>query len=253
MIAFAESAVCQQLRLHPSCSSGRPATRPFFRDDRALGEDLAAPDPVGFASLDRAGQADPAHRAGLAVCLGEMQVARQVREPQLRVLVVARQRIIQCLCLGSQQDQGAAHDLLPPGDRRGGVVAAGPHPAGTRTAAAAGDPVGVHDVRVARVDGWLLVPPVGRSALAPGSLDLFHVGASLQVGLAAGADVIGVGQVCKPKVLKARHAGRHSKVDNQVESSAAAWARKCRSRPAGARPDHPIRGIDQPGLGVLAL
>src|SRR5215472_11904784 len=61
-----------KLRLHPSYSSGRSAARPFFRDDRAAGEDLAAPDPVGFMSCDRAGQADPAHRAGLAICLGEL-------------------------------------------------------------------------------------------------------------------------------------------------------------------------------------
>jgi hypothetical protein len=164
-----------KLRPHPPCSSGRPAARPFLRDDRAAGEDLAAPDPVGFVSLDCAGQAGRAHRAGPAVCLGELQVGRHVREPQLRVLAVARQRVIQCRCLHSQQDQGAGHDLLPPGDRRGGVVAAGPHPAGTRTAAATGDPVGVHDVRVARVDGQRLLPAAGRSAMAPGPLDLFHV------------------------------------------------------------------------------
>jgi hypothetical protein len=130
--------------------------------------------PVGFASFDRAGQAGPAHRAGLAVFLGELQVGRLVREPQLRVLAVARRRVIQCLCPRHQQDQGAGHDLLPSGDRRGGVVAAGPHPAGTRTAATR-DPVGVHDVRVTRVEGQRFLPPAGRSAIGLGPLDLFHV------------------------------------------------------------------------------
>jgi hypothetical protein len=140
-----------------------------------VGEDLAAPDAVWFVAFDRAGQADPAYRAGLAVCLGVFQVGRQVREPQLRVLAAAWQRIIQCRCLRGQQDQGAGHDLLPARVRRGGVVAAGPLPVGTGTAAAAGDPVGVHDVRVARVGGQRLLPSAGRSAMALGPLDLFHV------------------------------------------------------------------------------
>ena len=99
------------------------------------------------------------------------QVGRQVREPQLRVLAAAWQRIIQCRCLRGQQDQGAGHDLLPARVRRGGV-AAGPLPVGTGTAAAAGDPVGVHDVRVARVGGQRLLPSAGRSAMALGLLDL---------------------------------------------------------------------------------
>src|SRR5215469_16573757 len=42
-------------------------------------------------------------------------------------------------------------------------------------AAAKGDPVGVHDVRIARVDGQRLLPPAGRSAVAPGLLRLLHV------------------------------------------------------------------------------
>ena len=101
----------------PPCSSRRPAARPFFRDDRAAGEDLAAPDPVRFTSFGRASEADPPHRAGLAVCLGELQVGRQVREPQLRILASAGQRLIQCRCLRRQQDQGAGHELLPPAGR----------------------------------------------------------------------------------------------------------------------------------------
>jgi len=70
-----------------------------------VGEDLAAPDPVGFVSLDRAGEADAAYWAELAVCLSETQLSWQVREPQLRVLAAARQQLIQCLCLRRQQDQ----------------------------------------------------------------------------------------------------------------------------------------------------
>jgi hypothetical protein len=50
--------------------------------------------PLGFVSFDCAGQADPAHRAELAVFFGELQVGRLVREPQLLVLAVARQRVI---------------------------------------------------------------------------------------------------------------------------------------------------------------
>jgi hypothetical protein len=35
----------------------------------------------------------------------------------------------------------------------------------------------------------------------------------LQIGLAASADVIDAWQACEPKVTKARHSGRHPKVD----------------------------------------
>ena len=183
---------------------------------------------MGFAAFDRASQADPAHRAGLAVCLGELQVGRQVRELQLRVLAAARQRVVQCRRLRGQQDQRAGHDLLPPGDRRGGVVADRAYPAGIRTVAATGDPVGAHDVRVARIDGQRLLPPVGRSARALGPVDLFHERSPYGLGLAASAAVIDVGQVCEPKVTKARHSGVARKWTLPVESSAAAGARKCR-------------------------
>jgi hypothetical protein len=71
--------------------------------------------------------------------------------------------------------------------------------------------MGVHDVRVARIDGRRLLPPVVRSALALGPLDLFHV-IPPSDGTAGGADVIDAGQVCEPKVTKARVAGRHPKV-----------------------------------------
>src|ERR1700683_1641900 len=67
----------------------------------------------------------------------------------------------------------------------------------------------------------------------------------LEIGLAANADVIDVGQVCEPKVTKVRPAWRHPKVDMRVESSAAARARKChpdRSRRCGKpRARHAVR------------
>jgi len=47
--------------------------------------------------------------------------------------------------------------------------------ASARMAAAKGDPVGVHDVRVARVGGQRLLPPASRSVVAPGLLRLLHV------------------------------------------------------------------------------
>jgi hypothetical protein len=88
---------------------------------------------------------------------------------------------------------------------------AGTRTAGTRTAAATGDPVGVHDVRIAGIDGQRLWPPAGRSAMALGLLSLFHVSPPSD-RTADSADVIGAGQVCEPKVTKARLAGRHPKV-----------------------------------------
>ena len=74
--------------------------------------------------------------------------------------------------------------------------------------------MGVHDVRVARIagiDGQRLLPPAVRSALALGPLDLLHV-IPPSDGMAGGADVIDAGQVCEPKVTRARVAGRHPKV-----------------------------------------
>ena len=91
------------------------------------GEDLAAPHPVGFVPFDRAGEADAAYRAGLAVCLGELQLSWQAREPQLRVLTAARQQLIQCSCLRRQQDQRAGHDRYRP--RTGVEVVLVPDPA----------------------------------------------------------------------------------------------------------------------------
>jgi hypothetical protein len=55
-----------------------------------------------------------------------------------------------------------------------------------------GDPVGVNDVRVARVGRQRLLPSAGRSAMALGLLHLFHERSPFLIGLAGGANVIDV-------------------------------------------------------------
>ena len=78
----------------PGCL-GRAAARYLPRGDRTAVEDLAAPDPIRLAAFYRAGQAQPTDRAGPAVRFGLLQVGRQIREPQLRVLALAWQQAIE--------------------------------------------------------------------------------------------------------------------------------------------------------------
>ena len=86
---------------------------------------LAAPDPVWFAALDRACQARSAQRAGPAVRLGQLEVGRELGEPQLRVLALAGQRAIYCPRLpGEQGHHIIGHDVLP-------IVAVRDRPSGT--------------------------------------------------------------------------------------------------------------------------
>jgi hypothetical protein len=67
----------------------------------------------------------------------------------------------------------------------------------------------------------------------------------LEIGLAASALVIDAGQVCEPKVTKARHARRHPKVDmrggifrggdgTEVPSGSVTPPREAASAPCGA-------------------
>src|SRR4029450_10452202 len=61
------------------------ATGPLARNHGTALEDLAAPDAPGLVPLDRAGQALDAQRAVPAERLGQFQLGRGVREPQVRV------------------------------------------------------------------------------------------------------------------------------------------------------------------------
>src|SRR6266545_338129 len=75
----------RQLGVASDVDLARTAAGPLARDDRATLEDLAAPDSPGLAPLDRAGQALDAQRAVPAERLGQFQLGRGVREPQVRV------------------------------------------------------------------------------------------------------------------------------------------------------------------------
>src|SRR4051812_8568738 len=59
--------------------------RPLTRNHGATLEDLAAPDTPGLVPLDRAGEALDAQRAVPAERLGQFQLGRGVREPEVRV------------------------------------------------------------------------------------------------------------------------------------------------------------------------
>jgi hypothetical protein len=80
-----------------------------------------------------------------AVRLGLLQVGGLLREPQLRVLALARQQAVQDSGAAGQHDQGNnRHDALPPAaSRPGRRVVAG--------LLRAGNPVGVHDVGIPRI------------------------------------------------------------------------------------------------------
>src|SRR5689334_10566098 len=68
----------------------RTATGPLARDDHAVVEDLAAPDTPGLGPLQSAREALDAYRAVAAERLGQLQLGRLVREPQVRVEPTAR-------------------------------------------------------------------------------------------------------------------------------------------------------------------
>ena len=86
---------------------GRAAPRRLPRGDRTAVEDLAAPDPAGLPAFDRAGEAESADGTGPAVRLGQLQVGRQLREPQLRVLALAWQQPAYCQGLFGLTGEGA--------------------------------------------------------------------------------------------------------------------------------------------------
>src|SRR5215468_5656753 len=95
---------------------GRAAARRLPRGDRTAVEDLAAPDPAGLTAFERAGEAESADGARPAVRLGQLQVGRQLRKPQLRVLALAWQRPVYFCGLFGLNGEGA---------KRHGVVLAG--------------------------------------------------------------------------------------------------------------------------------
>jgi hypothetical protein len=154
------------------------AAWPLPRDDRALFEDLAAPDPVGFAAFDRSGQAGRAERARLAMRPGQVEVGWQAGEPQLRVLALAWQRPVQCPRLaGEPGHRGDGHGTLPAaGDRLGAGMPGWAHLAGRGTSLTAGGLMGTHDIRIARVARQRLLPPAARPVTVLGGTDLPHLG-----------------------------------------------------------------------------
>src|SRR4051794_17330224 len=76
---------------------------PLTRDHGTTLEDLAAPDAPGLVPLDRAGEALDAQRAVPAERLGQLQLSRGVREPQVRVELPTGQV---CLDVDAHVDRG---------------------------------------------------------------------------------------------------------------------------------------------------
>jgi len=211
-----------QLNTASAIRQARATAWPLARDDHASFEDLAAPDPVGFAAFDRSGQARSAQRAGPAMRPGQLQVGWQAGEPQLRVLALARQQPVQCLRLAGEHGHGGdGHDLLPVAVGRPGADRPGwPRPAGPGTGRMAGGLMGAHDVGIARVVWQRRLPPAFRPVTALGDADLPHLWLSS-----------GPGSVW---TLRGRGmARRHPKVPIGVESSAESHrAPKCHAPPA---------------------
>lgn len=81
------------------------ATRPLLLDERGARAKICPPGPMRFSALDRTGQVGSAQRARPAVRLGQLQVGRLIREPQLRVLALTRQWAIDGLRLPGEQGQ----------------------------------------------------------------------------------------------------------------------------------------------------
>jgi hypothetical protein len=69
-----------------------PAPRAFLGDDHSVLADLATPYAEGLGPLERPRQARPAERAAAAVGLGLVELGRDRREPQPRILTLAGDR-----------------------------------------------------------------------------------------------------------------------------------------------------------------
>src|SRR4051794_38811620 len=75
------------------------------RDDCASFEDLAAPDTPWLGAVERAGQAGVPYGTVRAEALGQLQLVRPLREPQVGVLYTARQ---------GTPDRCGGHDRVRP-------------------------------------------------------------------------------------------------------------------------------------------
>jgi hypothetical protein len=216
------------------------ATWPLLRDDRALREYLAAPDPVWLAALSRARQARSAQRAGPAVRLGQLEVGRELGEPQLRALALAGQRAIYCPRLpGEQGHRIIGHDVLPVvAVRRGAGAPAGLGSARSGATVLAGGPMGADDVGVARVKRQRRLPPAGRPEMTFGDTDLLHLRISFLSGCERGdrRAVLWVGRRCPPLDTHAGPAVRNVPVPS-------------RARRPPARPRPPLRRRPGPRAG----
>ena len=71
------------------------ATRPLARNNRTTLEDLATPHAPRLGALNRTGQALDLQRARPAEGLRNLEVSRGVGEPQVRVVLAARQLRVQ--------------------------------------------------------------------------------------------------------------------------------------------------------------
>src|SRR4051812_26131063 len=120
----------RELSVARNVDLARTTAGPLARDHGATFEDFAAPDTPGLVPLDRAGEALDAQRAVPAERLGQFQLGRGVREPEVRVELPTGQV---CLELDAHVEWGQRQthkarsplsliDLL---DRRAGRAPAG--------------------------------------------------------------------------------------------------------------------------------
>src|SRR5882762_3062428 len=71
---------------YPSIGLAGTSPRALAGDDLPAFEDLPTPDSPGLATLESAGKAGEAGRAVQAELLGQIQLARRLGEPEIRVL-----------------------------------------------------------------------------------------------------------------------------------------------------------------------
>src|SRR3954451_22814407 len=83
----------------------RPATRPLASDHGALNEQLPAPDAPWLLALEGAGEALDARGAEPAERLRELDVLGPLGEPELRVVVAARNGLADLFGFLSQVEQ----------------------------------------------------------------------------------------------------------------------------------------------------
>jgi hypothetical protein len=80
------STILSRLRIERGAVLAGPTTPALERHDAAFMEDLAAPDTTRLPALYRADQTHLLHRTSAAQRLGELELSRDVSEPEIGIV-----------------------------------------------------------------------------------------------------------------------------------------------------------------------